>query len=111
MPAGTPTPIVAVVETALGRAHRRDPVTGSTRGPAGNARLTAWLGLALLVLSVAELATLLDVRGLIIWHIALGAILIPPSLVKTVSTGWRVVRYYISGGGPASTYNADPVCS
>jgi hypothetical protein len=29
-----PTPVVVVVETAVGRAHRRDPVTGSTGGPA-----------------------------------------------------------------------------
>lgn len=94
LPARTPTPVVSAVETAVGRSHRRDPVTGSTGGPAGNARLTGWLGLTLLVLSVAELVTVLDVSGLITWHIALGAILIPPSLVKTATTGWRVVRYY-----------------
>ncbi len=89
-----PVPVLDVVETGLGRSARRDPVVGSTGGPAGNARLTAWLGLVLLVLFLAELVTLLNVRGLITWHIALGALLIPPSLAKTAATGWRVVRYY-----------------
>jgi hypothetical protein len=81
--------------TALGRQHRDDPVLAGTGGPAGNARLTAWLGLGLLVLFVAEMITLLNVSGLITWHIAIGALLIPPSLVKTATTGWRMVRYYL----------------
>lgn len=67
---------------------------GASGGPAGNARLTAWTGLVLLVLFVAELVTLLDVRGLISWHLALGVILVPPALLKTATTGWRFVRYY-----------------
>src|SRR4249919_1797513 len=82
------------VSVALGRVHRRDPVLAGTGGPAGNALLTAWTGLVLLVLGVAELLTLINVRGLISWHVALGALLVPPALVKTASTGWRVVRYY-----------------
>jgi hypothetical protein len=81
--------------TALGRDHRDDPVAPRTGGPAGNARLTAWTGLALLVLFVAELVTLLDVRGWIGWHVALGVLLIPPAVLKTVTTGWRIVRYYV----------------
>ena len=81
-------------EAAIGRAHRADPVVGASGGPAGNARLTAWTGLVLLVLFVAELVTLLDVRGLISWHLALGVILVPPALLKTATTGWRLVRYY-----------------
>ena len=56
-------------------------------GPAGNAVLTAWTGLTLLVPGVAELLTLFDVRGLITWHVAMGALLVPPALVKTGSTG------------------------
>ena len=82
------------VGAALGREHRPDPVLPGTGGPAGNARLTAWTGLVLLVLFVAELVTLLDVHGLIGWHLALGVILIPPALLKTATTGWRIVRYY-----------------
>jgi hypothetical protein len=79
---------------AVGRDRREDPSLRRTGGPAGNARLTAWTGLILLVLIAAELVTLLDVHGLIGWHIAIGALLLPPSLVKTASTGWRILRYY-----------------
>src|SRR3954454_472924 len=83
-----------VVDTALGRNERPDPVRPVTGGPAGNAVLTAWLGLVLLVLFFLEGLTVLDVRGLITWHVALGALLVPPVLVKSATTGWRVVRYY-----------------
>lgn len=79
---------------ALGRERRADPVLARTGGPAGNARLTAWTGLLLLVLFVAEMVTLLDVHGLISWHLALGVLLVPPALLKTGSTGWRIARYY-----------------
>jgi hypothetical protein len=50
---------------ATGRAARRDPVLPGSGGPAGNASLTAWTAMAVLVLGIAELVTLLDVRGLI----------------------------------------------
>jgi hypothetical protein len=79
---------------ATGRVRRSDAVRPRTGGPAGNARLTAWTGLALLVLFAAELVTLLSVRRLIDWHVAVGVLLVPPALVKTASTGWRIVRYY-----------------
>jgi hypothetical protein len=99
-PAGSPrssrlrTEAEDVVAEAAGRGHRHDPVLPGTGGPAGNARLTAWTGLVLLVLFAAELVTLLDVHGLISWHVALGVVLIPPALLKTASTGWRILRYY-----------------
>lgn len=83
-----------VVDVASGQVHRDDPVLPGTGGPAGNAQLTARLGLVLLVLFLAELVTLINVRGLITWHLVLGLLLIPPSLAKTATTGWRVVRYY-----------------
>lgn len=92
-----------VLEEALahasGRVHRADPELPRTGGPAGNAQLTAWIGLLLLGLSLAELVTLLSIRGLISWHIVLGVLLVPPALVKTATTGWRLVRYY-SGSAP-----------
>jgi hypothetical protein len=91
--------VAETVSAALGRAPRSDPVLEGTGGPAGNAVLTAWTGLVLLVLGVAELLTLIDMHGLISWHIAIGALLVPPALVKTASTSWRVVRYY--RGNPA----------
>ena len=83
---------------ATGRRHRPNAVLPRTGGPAGNAALTAWTGLVLLVLFVAELLTLFDVRGLISWHVAIGALLVPPALLKTASTGWRMVRYYTGHG-------------
>lgn len=79
---------------AVGQSERHDPVRAGTGGPAGNALLTAWVGLVLFALFLAELVTLLDVRGLISWHVAIGALLVPPALVKTASTGWRIIRYY-----------------
>jgi len=87
------------VAEAIGRRRRRDPVRPVTGGPAGNARLTAWLGVLLLTLFLVELATLLTVEGLLSWHIVVGVLLVPPALVKTGSTGWRIVRYYT--GHPA----------
>lgn len=96
------------VVTALGRDHRADPVLPGTGGPAGNARLTAWTGLVLLVLFVAELLTLFDVRGLISWHLALGALLIPPAMLKTATTSWRIVRYY-AGGAPYRSAGPPPL--
>jgi hypothetical protein len=86
--------VTDVVGTALGRARRGDPVLPRTGGPAGNARLTAWIGLGLLIAFLAELVTLLDVTGLISWHIVIGVLLVPPALAKTATTGWRILRYY-----------------
>ena len=82
------------LEEALGRADRADPVCPRTGGPAGNARLTAWTGMVLLVLLAVEGVTLIDVRGLISWHIVVGTLLVPPALLKTATTGWRILRYY-----------------
>jgi hypothetical protein len=91
---GLPSIVIDTLYAALGRSHRDDPVASGTGGPAGNARLTAWTGLLLLVLSVAELVTLINVGGLISWHIVIGTLLVPPALLKTASTGWRIARYY-----------------
>lgn len=85
----------SVIDEAVGRGHRRDPVVGRTGGPAGNARLTSWIGLMLLCLIAAELVTLLDVTGLIRWHVGVGLALVALALLKTASTGWRFLRYYL----------------
>lgn len=82
------------VSEAIGREHRRDPVLPGTGGPAGNALLTAWTGLLLLMLFLIELVTLLNLRSLLNWHIVVGVLLLPPALLKTVTTGWRIVSYY-----------------
>lgn len=89
-----PAPLAETLHSALGRHERHDPVRPRTGGPAGNALLTAWLGMVLLVGFFLEGLTLIDVRGLISWHIILGALLVPPVLAKTATTGWRMVRYY-----------------
>ena len=79
---------------ALGRERRRDPILPATGGPAGNAQLTAWTGLILLVLFGVEMATLLDLGRFLNWHVVVGVLLVPPALLKTVSTGWRIYGYY-----------------
>ncbi len=86
--------LAGFVVEATGRHPRRDPVLAPTGGPEGNAVLTAWTGLVLLVVFGAELLTLFDVRGLVSWHVAIGALLVPPALLKTATTGWRVIGYY-----------------
>jgi hypothetical protein len=83
-----------LVSEATGREGRTDPVLPGTGGPAGNARLTAWTGMVLLALILAELVTLLDVHGMLGWHVAIGALLGPPAVLKTATTSWRLVRYY-----------------
>lgn len=83
-----------LLDEIRGRGHRRDAVLPGTGGPAGNARVTSWLGLLLLVLIAGELITLLDVSGLIDWHAGLGIAMTGLALAKTASTGWRILRYY-----------------
>ena len=82
--------------TAVGQAHREEPALPRTGGPAGNARLTAWTGLVLLVGFAVEGVTLVAMHQLISVHILVGALLVPPVLLKTATTGWRIVRYYLN---------------
>ena len=84
-----------LVASALGSERREDPVLPRTGGPAGNARMTAWLGLALLVLFVVELVTLLQLHQMISVHLVVGAALVPLLMMKTATTGWRILRYYL----------------
>lgn len=93
-----PACISDVVDEATGAGHRDDPVAPHTGGPAGNARITAWTGLALLVLIAIEMVTALDVRGMLSWHIAVGTLLVPFALLKTATTAWRTGRYYTGNG-------------
>lgn len=82
------------VDAALGKGRRDDANLPGHGGPRGNAHLTAWTGLVLFVLFAAEGVTILSIGPLISWHVAIGAILIPPTLLKTATTGWRILRYY-----------------
>ena len=68
--------------------------TGRSGGTAGNERLTAMTGAALLVLFAAEGITILSVRGLLTLHFFVGMLLAGPVLLKIGSTGYRFARYY-----------------
>ena len=61
---------------------------------AANQRLTALAGAALLVLIVAEVATLPDLGALLSPHVIVGVLLAGPLAVKLGSTGWRFFNYY-----------------
>ena len=89
-----PPPVADVVATAAGMSHREDPVAPRTGGPAGNARLTAWLGLLLLAAFLVELLTLVSLQQLVSVHIFVGGLLVPLALFKTATTTWRIVGYY-----------------
>jgi hypothetical protein len=63
-------------------------------GVDGNERLTASTAVVLLVLLALEGATLVSVTQLLVPHVFLGFLLIPPVALKLGSTGWRMLRYY-----------------
>lgn len=90
--------LVDYLEVGLGRRERRDPSLGASGGPAGNALLTAWIGMVLLVGSFVEGLTLVSVGRFLSWHIIVGTVLVPPTLVKTATTSWRFSRYYTRNG-------------
>ena len=73
-----------------GTRHRRDP----TGGAQGNERLTALVGMLLLVLFAAEGVTILSIRRLLTLHFFLGMLLIGPVALKACSTIYRFLRYY-----------------
>lgn len=93
-PVNAPAWIREVIDASLGRAHRPDPISPTTGGPAGNARLTATTGLLLLAMFFIEGLTVLAIGPLITWHIIIGFLLIPPVLLKTATTTYRIVGYY-----------------
>jgi hypothetical protein len=63
-------------------------------GSDGNERLTAANAVVLLVLLAAEGATLIAVVQLLVVHVFLGFLLVPPVALKLASTGWRMTSYY-----------------
>jgi hypothetical protein len=67
--------------------------------PIGNERLTAGVGIVLLLLTAVEFVTiLLGVHTFMSLHVFIGFVLIPAVLLKFASTGWRFVRYYTGAG-------------
>jgi hypothetical protein len=70
---------------------------------AGNARLTALVGVALLLLFTAEVGTVvLGVNHVLAAHVAIGVALTPVVVLKLGSTGWRVAQYYRGNGAYVS---------
>jgi hypothetical protein len=63
-------------------------------GVDGNERLTASNAVVLLVLLALEGATLFSVGQLLVPHVFIGFLLIPPVALKLASTGWRMLSYY-----------------
>jgi hypothetical protein len=70
------------------------PCADARDGVEGNARLTATTGTLLTLLLLLEGFTILDVRGYITLHAAVGLILIGPVALKCASTIYRFARYY-----------------
>jgi hypothetical protein len=64
-------------------------------GIEANERLTGSSALVLLVLLAIEGATIIRVHSLLTLHVFIGALLVPPVLVKMASTTWRFARYYL----------------
>ena len=75
-------------------------------GVEANARLTATTAVVLFVLFAAEGVTILRIYVLLSPHVFIGMVLIPPVLVKTTSTMYRMARYYL--GSPAYRRKGPP---
>lgn len=76
-------------------------------GVVANERLTATLGVVLLVLFAAEgLTILLRVGATLPAHVFIGMMLVPPVLGKVATTGYRFTRYYL--GDPAYVDRGPP---
>jgi hypothetical protein len=65
-------------------------------GTSGNERLTAAIGVVLLVLLAVIGVTILRLGQLLWVHLFVGMLLLPPVLLKMASTGYRFARYYTS---------------
>src|SRR5215831_7945218 len=83
-------------------------VQGLPQDVARNERLTALGGALIYVLLVAVAVTVLDIRGLLAEHYAVGLLLIPPLLLKLGSTGYRFAAYY-AGSQAFRTAGAPPI--
>ena len=75
-------------------------------GVEANARLTGSTAAVLLILLAVEGVTILDVSGLLRLHVFVGMLLVPPVLLKTLTTGYRFARYY--AGSPPYVRRGPP---
>ncbi len=84
------------------------PDTRPRDGVLANERLTATLGVVLLLLFAAEgLTILLHVKSTLPIHVFIGMVLVPPVLAKVATTGYRFSRYYL--GDPAYVDRGPPM--
>jgi len=81
--------------TAESAAASRGRAAGRSGGVNGNERLTSSLALLLLALLPIEAATTIALGTLLPIHIALGLALVPLLGLKTATTSWRMLRYYL----------------
>lgn len=79
----------------VGTTDKRPAAAGGELGPEANTRLTAATALVLLVLLAAEGFTILAIGPLLSWHVFIGMLLVPPTLLKLGTTGYRFARYYL----------------
>jgi hypothetical protein len=63
-------------------------------GVEANSRLTAYAGIALLVLLAVVSATTFDLRRWLDVHVLVGFLVVPPVVLKLASVGYRFARYY-----------------
>jgi hypothetical protein len=80
--------VIADHRSATSPERRIDPVVE------GNARLTGYTAVVLVVLLAVEGVTVLSIRRLLVAHALIGFLLIPPIVLKLASVGYRFVRYY-----------------
>jgi len=76
------------------------------QGVVGNSRLTATVGAVLFIALLVEGVTILDVNQMFALHAFVGLFLLPVSVLKMCSTGFRFVKYY--GGDPAYRRKGPP---
>src|SRR5580692_8444885 len=81
-------------------------------GPDGNERLTALVGVILLILFAVLGVTIIRIGQLLWLHLFLGVLLVGPVALKLASTGYRFTRYYTGSrayrrkGPPAAALRA-----
>ena len=73
--------------TSDGDAAESDAEDG--REVEGNARITAMLGLSLLIAFAIESVTVIDVRQMFTWHVFVGLFIVPVVCFKLAITGYR----------------------
>ena len=74
--------------------HGRHRARRAKAGVEGNARLTASLAVIILVVLGLEGLTILRIGNLLVEHVFIGMLVIPPIIYKMMSTSWRFLKYY-----------------